>query len=158
MDITIDKNTAKLAMNDWRTWNTHIVFIVMFHGRNGVWNHRQLDGVFNNIFRLTTMKISKLRLSSSRKIYRCSVVSPYKGQVMLKAFPRHVIIMVAAILCKATTTTAKTVLSYGDLVPCTWIIFVECWQGDGENKPRLHTWPIRSVMILNSRCLIGFEW
>ena len=46
--------------------------------RHDAWNHRQLDCLFHILFRLTSMKMSKL-----------PVDSPHKGPVMRRAFTSH---------------------------------------------------------------------
>ena len=45
-------------------WTTTRNFTtVMWHEVRGVWNHCQLDCLFNNLFRLTTKKIAKFRIT-----------------------------------------------------------------------------------------------
>ena len=63
--------------------------------RNGVSNHRLLDGVLNRLFRRRSKKISKLCVTGLRGIHRSPVDSPHKGPVVRKIFPFNDVIMVA---------------------------------------------------------------
>ena len=58
---------------------------VTLHQRQADLNQRQLEYFFNNLFRLSTKKTTKLHIGERD--------SPHKGPVMLTAFPHHGVIM-----------------------------------------------------------------
>ena len=66
--------------------------------RDGVWNHRYLECLFNGLFRRRSKKTSKLRVTGL-----CAgnspgpVNSPHKGPVTRKMFPFDDVIMIAPI-------------------------------------------------------------
>ena len=62
--------------------------------RDGVSNHRHLDGLLNRLSRRRSKTVSKLRVTSfARGIHQWPVNSPYKGPVTRKIFPFDDIIM-----------------------------------------------------------------
>ena len=63
---------------------------------------KQLDFLFNGLFRLTTKQTSKLSITDH--MWRESADYPHKGPVMRKAFPGHGVI-VSVIVTKFTNTT-----------------------------------------------------
>ena len=67
---------------------------------------RQLNYLFNSLYRLTTNKTPKLHITDPfvRWINRCPMDSPHKGPVMRKALPCHDIIMdnLDEALCRST--------------------------------------------------------
>ena len=71
------------------------------HGHHGVWNHQQVDSLFNSLFWLITKEATKLRITgplSNGDWWLPSPTHPHphlnpKGPVMWKTFLRHSVIM-----------------------------------------------------------------
>ena len=71
------------------------------NGRDGVSNHRRLDGLLSRLFRRRSKKHqSSASLAFVRGIHRWQLVSPHKGQVTGKTFPFDDVIMIIKFICK----------------------------------------------------------
>ena len=82
---------------------THVVNTVKWHWCHGIFNHGQLDCLFNRLFRLTAKQTQKLHITEFCGNHLSPVVSPHKW------------VGNAGIAIDIMTVTQHIVVQYGDI-------------------------------------------